>query len=498
MLGYLMAVALGPAQAQPEVEPAPEGAPEEASEEASEEKSEPDADSEPAVEPPEETQTPDPEPVEHESETKPDLEARLDALESRVTELERENQELRQTHRDEVDRLSPISGRVGGYVDVGAFWAAGNGVGFRPDFGNQNFPELDEIPGSWVFMGDPLSTMVNSRGEAADLSGSRALRFDSLDSGGGFSFTANALNLRLDATLGDQFAVEGLVDFVPRTRDVATDGVALGDFIDVKLASVRWMAPTKAIDLDVYVGKIDSVVGQEYQTQESPQRLTVTPSLACRYTCGRAVGMSMRFGFFQRALQLNLAATNGGNTVEHFGFHGELDQNDFKTLSGRMAFRIPVDVVTLRFAASGSFGAQDLQPRNDNYQWLYGFDFSFEWRDLALVWEVVSADANGQTTEGGVSCDVHPCLDSLSTYGMASYRVLAWLVPYFRAEYRDATHWQGTQFAYLTEAIRLTPGVNFPVTQHVTVKAEYVVNLERGRVPTFANDVFTSSVVGYF
>lgn len=442
---------------------------------------------------------PEPESAEPKNDTaSADLERRLEALERRVAELERENEELRATHRAEVDRLLPMSGRIGGYVDVGAFWAAGNGVGFRPDIGNQEFPEFDAIPGNWVFLGDPLSTMVNSRGEAADLSGSRALRFDSLDSGGGFNFVANALNLRLDATFGEQFAVEGLVDFVPRTRDVTTNGVALGDFIDVKLASVRWIAPTEAFDLDVYLGKIDSVVGQEYQHQESPQRLTVTPSLTCRYTCGRAVGLAMRFGFFRRVLQLNVSATNGANTVEHFGFHGELDQNQFKTVSGRLAFRIPVDAVTLRLAGSGSFGAQDLQPRDDVYQRLYGFDVGFEWRDLALVWELASVRAEGQTNPGGVQCDVHPCLESMSTYGLVSYRVLAWLVPYFRAEYRDAVHRYGTQFAYVTQGVRLTPGVNLPVTPHVTIKAEYAANLEVGRIPSFANDVFTSSVVGYF
>ena len=53
------------------------------------------------------------------------------------------------------------------------------------------------LPDSWVLMGDPLSTQVNSRGDPADTGESLAVTFDPVDSRGKSSFIANALSLSL-------------------------------------------------------------------------------------------------------------------------------------------------------------------------------------------------------------------------------------------------------------------------------------------------------------
>ncbi|MCA9659206.1 MAG: hypothetical protein KC486_12745, partial [Myxococcales bacterium] len=219
------------------------------------------------------------------------LEARLDALEAENAELRGEVEYLREDH-DSLDqrvaRILPLTGRLGGYIDFGYFYVGGDGSGVRPDTGYQYFPEHQGvIPDSWVFMGDPLSTMINSRGDPADTGESRQVTFDGVDSRGKSSFIVNALNLNVFAGIGKYAAVEGLFDLVPRGRDAANpDGLFLGDYLDVKLAYLRVSPPTKRLDLDIMAGKINPVFGYEYRIQEAPDRLTVTPSLICRYTCG--------------------------------------------------------------------------------------------------------------------------------------------------------------------------------------------------------------------
>jgi hypothetical protein len=430
-----------------------------------------------------------------------DRQARLEALEAENAAMREQIEQLRtdqQFERERVDQLAPVAARFHGYVDFGFFAVTGDGSGIRPDLGNRRFPELDAIPGAWVFMGDPLSTAINNRGEPADTGASRALTFDAVGARDRPTFILNALNFGPSATLAERVVVTGLVDFMPRTRDMSDpDGRALGDYVDVKRADVRWIVPVRRFDLDLFAGKIDSVVGYEYRVQESPQRLTVTPSWLCRYTCERAMGVAARFGFLERMLRMNLAVTNGSNVRELFGLHDEVDANAFKTVSGRFVFALPW-VRDLELGVSGAFGAQDLQRYDNVFQWQYGADAHLYWKNLEATAEFQTVRAQGRTTAGGIACDASACLQSMGAYGLVAYRVLPWLVPFFRADWRDATHRRGTDFAYITDGVRLNPGVNLPVSPHVVVKAEYSVNLEIGEIPQFPNDVFTSALVGYF
>ena len=51
------------------------------------------------------------------------------------------------------------------FVDVGAFAVGGDGSGIRTDIGHVYFPQYDgRVAGQWVFMGDPLSTAINTNG----------------------------------------------------------------------------------------------------------------------------------------------------------------------------------------------------------------------------------------------------------------------------------------------------------------------------------------------
>jgi hypothetical protein len=417
-------------------------------------------------------------------------------VDERVESLERKQQ----TTQRRLDGMLPLSSRLGGYLDVGAFWAGGNGSGVRPDTGHAVFPQYDGVlPDSWVLMGDPLSTQVNARGDPADTGESLAVVFDPVDSRGKSSFIANAVNLDLTTGIGERLLVEGMVDLVPRNRDVSrADGVFLGDYMDVKLAYINYLVPTKRFELDLYGGKIDPVVGYEYRIQESPDRISVTPSLACRYTCGRPLGFKARAKFLSnRALVLAASLTNGSSFREGFGFSNEIDTNHFKTVASRLSYRFDVGA-GLELGASGQLGAQDLQPADDVYQWQYGFDVHLDVRGVDLAAEFVTGRVDGATAPGGAECGSAPCLDFKAAYGLLGYRALNWLMPYVRVDWRDALHRSGASFVYVSKLVRVTPGVRFDLGTHVAIKAEYTINRELGPIPQFDNDVLSTSVVALF
>lgn len=432
---------------------------------------------------------------------------RLDRLEARVVALEREKRALKrdleavkEDHEavsERVDGILPLVAKVGGYVDFGFFWAAGNGAGVRPDLLQTHFPQYQGvIPGSWVFYGDPLSTAINSRGEPADTGDSRAITFDSVNAGGKSSFIVNAVNLSLFTGIGKHASFEGLIDFVPRARDISKvdDKFAFGDFVNIKLAFVRYQVPTRRIDLDLYAGKIDPVFGHEYRTQESPVRMGVTPSLICRYTCGRPLGVKARLRFLpKRSLSLALSVTNGSSFTELFGAN-EIDANNFKTAAGRVAYNIPLGA-GLELGASGSVGAQDFQPDERVLQRQFGFDLHLDARGLDFTAEFVMGELDGKTAPNEVPCGIATCLDFKGAYGLLGYRVLNWLMPYARVDWRQAVHRSGASFVYHSNTLRLTPGLRFEVGTHVILKAEYTVNFEVGGIPQIRNDVFTSSLV---
>lgn len=436
----------------------------------------------------------------------PSRDAEAERVNQKLKELEEKNRQLADEvsrmkedasfTQTRVDQLMGVSGRVSGYVDIGFFYVQGNGSGIRTDTGNTRFPEYqNRLPGSWVFMGDPLSTAVNARGEPADVSESRAVTFNPVGNGGKASFIANALNVALFAGIGENLTVNGLFDLVPRGRDVSNAaGVFLGDFLDVKLAYAEYIIPTEKVSFSLYAGKFDSVLGREYRVQESPDRLSVTPSLICRYTCGRPVGLKARAKSSDNSWTVNVAVTNGTSFVEMFPFYGEIDRNNAKTASGRVSYRIPLGV-GLELGASGAYGAQDLQTDDSVAQWHYGFDAHLDWKDILLTGEFVQGRAPGATVGGEARCGMAPCLKYKGAYGQLGYRLTNWLTPYVRVDWRDALHENGASFVYVSELMRFTPGLHFELGTNVIIKAEYSLNRELGRIPQFPNDVVTSALV---
>src|SRR5690349_774258 len=96
--------------------------------------------------------------------------APTETVEERLLRLEKDNAALREELdllRDElefakgrVDSALTSAGRLTGYVDFGFFRVQGDGSGLRTDVGHERLPKYQEIPDSWVFLGDPLATAV--------------------------------------------------------------------------------------------------------------------------------------------------------------------------------------------------------------------------------------------------------------------------------------------------------------------------------------------------
>jgi hypothetical protein len=485
-LACLLLCVAAPALAQPTDAPPPAGPPP--------------ADDPPPAEPPAPEPTPDPK-----ADANAEADARMQALEQRLEKVEEELEDAKDDNKyleEKVGSLAPLTGKLGGYLDAGFFATTGNGAGTRTDLAHTWFPQYEYVTGSWVFAGDPLSTAINSRGDVADTGESRAVTFDPVNSHGKSTFMINALNMTLFSGIGETAQLNASVDFLPRARDVSDpSGLFLGDYLDVKLAYGEWHPRIDAFDLMLQAGKFDSVLGYEYRSLESPDRVGVTPSLICRYTCGRPVGLKARAQFLEdKALVANVAVTNGSHFHEGFPFSNEVDSNQMKTVAGRLSYLIKhkVDI-----GVSGAWGAQDFQPDDDVHQWHIGADVHAEIKDLELTAEVVHGRARGKTSDGGRRCDEAPCLRYRGGYIQAAYRVTNVFIPYFRVDNRDALHISGTSFVYVSTATRFTLGLRAEIGTRVIVKAEGTLNREMdwdfqkpsATYPTIPNDVVTTSLV---
>jgi hypothetical protein len=420
------------------------------------------------------------------------LQQRADALEAQVETLERKLDETLALAHSLDTRLTGkerFKVEVGGYLDLGFFMVQGNGSGVRRDLGRttQRYPD---VLSSWVLVGDPLSTAINSRGDVAELGDSRAIRFDALQSKGRPTFLVNALNLSFHASVDDMWFVTALVDFLPRERAFA--GGAVGDFIDVKMASLRWQKRFDWGLLTFNAGKFDSMQGIEYRQQEAPQRLTITPSLLCRYTCGRPLGLKVRGEFFDSMLEVGLAVTNGSSEVEQFPFSNETDFNIFKTVSGRVALRLPVGQ-GLEVSASGAVGAQDRQTDDTVMQWHLGAAARLEWGRFQLQAEYVLGRANGRDL-GSVRCGAAACLSYKGAYGLVGVRFGYIFLPYVRVDWRQADMRSATDYAYMSDVVRATVGLRIEPHSRIAVKAEYTFNHELTAFQ-FPDDVLTTSFV---
>ena len=71
-------------------------------------------------------------------------------------------------------------------------------------------------------------------------------------------------------------------------------------------------------------------------------------------------------------------------------------------------------------------------------------------------------------------------------------------MPYVRVDWRDALHWSGASFVYISELVRVTVGLRAEIGTRVIVKVEgdaRTASSKRRHPARFPNDVVTSSLV---
>ena len=427
----------------------------------------------------------------------PRLQEDLDDQADQITELQKAmatQQRVNESLREEIAKTRHLqrSVAIAAFVDVGAFAVAGDGSGIRSDFLHQHYPSYSSsISGQWVFMGDPFTTMINSLGDPAETADSREVENDAINSSGRPSVIVNSIGLAIGKTVREDIRIEALAQLLPRPGE---------DTFEVSYARVQYKPSTKH-DFYLDAGKIDSVLGVEYRAQDSHRRLTVTPSLICRYTCGSPIGVDARY--VGTRTNLSAAIINGDNFEERFSPDDELRANKVPSIAGHAEYKLPVGQA-LWIGVSGAVGPQDGQPSLDVMQWHYGLDLNLiDLEGFDATAEYVQGRQQGSTSDrvladrmAGVEragCDVASCLDYKGAYVLVSRRFKRW-TPYTRFDWRQATHQRGADFVYEARSIRGTFGFQVEVNSHVRAKVEYNWNHELG-VPSFPHDVITSSIV---
>jgi hypothetical protein len=412
-------------------------------------------------------------------------------LQEQIDELRRQMRQKEEDQRQSAPRLT-----TNGYVDFGFFVPNGNGgVGWLRDVGNLQLPEYQGF--AWTFLGDILATTINTRGEAADMGDAPGIdRFDSVDSGGAAGFIVNEMNLRLGYQLADSAIMRTSVNFVPRS---ARQDFALGDFLDVDQAELEYVVTSDG-NTSIFVGKTMPVFGIEYKERKSDQRFGITPSLMHRYTAGPQLGLKARSKLFNEWLILAGAVTNNSSVTEQFHFYREIDSNNGKTLSGRLAVSVPIGSFIgalagdkLELGLSGEWGPQDVATDNEGALSFVGLDLQYIGANFALKAQVMRGEAPGDESGRVWKLDLRE-----SGYVEVNWQFLPFIGILARAELRDALVTLGMDRAYVTNELRVTGGLRFVFNRNIVVKAEYLHNREQGGIRQFDNDVFTSSLVMAF
>jgi hypothetical protein len=242
------------------------------------------------------------------------------------------------------------------------------------------------------------------------------------------------------------------------------------------------------IDLVIEAGKIDSVLGVEYRSQDAPRRVGITPSLIARYTTGRPYGVDARLSLGRLVAA---AAITDGNMMDHrFEREHSLHATWLPNVAGHLQWKQG----HVEVGVSAAAGPQDDQPRTDIAQWHVGLDFQIlDLEDWDVMAEYVQGLQQGETL--AVPCDVTACLTYKGAYVLVDHRVTSWVTPYVRLDWRDAVHTHGADFVYESHVARATIGAHFEMTSRILAKIEYSFNHELGGIPQFADDVVTSSLV---
>jgi hypothetical protein len=246
------------------------------------------------------------------------------------------------------------------------------------------------------------------------------------------------------------------------------------------------------------------VFGIEYKERRSDERFGITPSLIGRYTDGPVLGVKIRSKLFNDLLILAGSVTNGSTTTEQFHFYSEIDQNWGKTLTGRAAINIPVGHLLrnndrLEIGLSGEWGPQDRATDDNGKIWFEGLDLQYLNANFAVKAQVMQGGAPG---EPDAAQNVYGLKLRPSGYAEFDWQILPQFGFMARGALRNAIVTLGNPSLstsetriYITKEIQYTAGVRVVFNSHIVAKLEYNHNQEYGGVPSFLDDIFTSSLV---
>jgi hypothetical protein len=420
--------------------------------------------------------------------------AELTPQEDLQNQIEELRQRLRQKDEEALQNASRLS--INGYLDFGYFMPLGNkGIGWVRDVGNKQFPSASAY--SWTFVGDILSTAVNTRGEPADLGDAPGIsRYDSINSDGAPGFLVNEVNLRVGYQIAQRALLRTSINYTPRS---GIQDFSLGDQVDIDQAELEYVLTADG-NTSFFAGKTMPVFGIEYKERKSDQRFGITPSLIDRYTTGPQLGLKLRSKLLKDWIILAAAVSNNSSVIEPFHFYSEVDKNSGKTLSGRGAISIPMGLLgsalrgdRLEIGASGLYGAQDRASDNSGKTSFWGFDLQYLGADYALKAQWMKGKSAGLPSELVWELNLRA-----SGYVEIDWQMFSWLGVMVRGSQRNADVILGMERIYITRSRQLTGGLRIVFNPNAMLKLEYVRNMEYGGVTEFKNDIATSSLVLHF
>lgn len=381
---------------------------------------------------------------------------------------------------------------ISGYLDVGFAKATGNGT---------SFPPVDpRLPADYGV--DTFAPMVNTRGDVA-----------STDSGGRFvngflprsvaigdrpSFLLNTLNLDLrHQTAASPFMVFSRVQLLPRHFPTGND-----TRVYVEQAFGRFQ-PFSTRELNIGVGKFDSVFGIEYLETQSNVRTGITPSLMARYTSGTYVGakffVRQHIAPLQSAVSLNVAATNSAPFVEALQ-PPDVSLTGEPNLSVRVGYELNLSWLQIKLGGSGLAGPRNDQRDRSARQRMLGADARINAFGLSLAGEYVDVKQDAGPEEKQTGQGTYALASGFAARGYYIFggytvspglRLLARITAYGRYSRRHASF---TGFRPI-EVASITGGLRLDLGESVILKAEFLRNDEIEGAPKVKNDVYTSSLV---
>ena len=101
------------------------------------------------------------------------------------------------------------------------------------------------------------------------------------------------------------------------------------------------------------------------------------------------------------------AVTNGSFGTEQFHFFKEVDTNAFKTLSARVALRMPVGHGMLEVGPSGQYGVEDGAPNGAGAMWFAGMDAELDLGRVDIKAQYLVGHAPGDEVSMTYALDLH-------------------------------------------------------------------------------------------